>query len=73
MDRRSHFVVRPRLPHPPVAPIFHRLLSGHPAVSSLRSALSPFHELVQREMQIHSINVFGELSGASNPGLWTEY
>lgn len=73
MGRKPHFVVRPRLPHPPVAPIFHGLLSGHPAVSSHQSAPSPFQEFVQREMQIHSVNVLGELSVAFNPGLWIKY
>lgn len=58
MDRKSHLIVRPRLPHPPMACTFHRLLSGHPAVSSLQSALSSFQELVQHEMHIHSVNVF---------------
>lgn len=51
---------------------FPGLLSGHPAVSSLLSALSPSQELVQHEMQFHSVNVSGELS-VSNPGLWIEY
>lgn len=70
MVRKPHLIVQPRLPLPPMALTLHRFLSDHPAVSSLRSAaLRPFQELVQHEMQIPSVNVYGELSVASGPGL----
>lgn len=66
-----HLIVRPRLPQPPVAFTFHQLFSDIPLClpSPWSAAPHPFQELVQREMQVNSVNVYGELSVASGPGI----
>lgn len=79
MGTKPQLIVQPRLPHPSIALTFHRLLTGHLAVSPPANLISPggtgscpFQELVQRETQIHSVNVYEGLCVASGPGLQIE-